>query len=260
MSVLKLLIFALFLTAGCAAQDLKVAAAADLSSVMPSLAAAFEKQTGTHVSVSLGSSGNFFAQIQNGAPFDVFLSADRSYPEKLQQAGLTVTGTLVSYARGKLVLWTPNNSHLHFAADKHGTLTGDLKGLLTPDVRRIAIANPDHAPYGRAAVAVLQHYGIYYQLRPKLIRGENISQTAQFAQSGNADAAFIAYSIALTEPMKKQGHVLLLPKESYPPLDQAAVVLKSSANKASAERFVEFLHSPEAEAILRQFGFEAVPQ
>jgi len=260
LSVLKMLLLALCLVLSGTAQDLKVAAAADLSSVMPSLSAEFEKQTGAHVSVSLGSSGNFFAQIQNGAPFDVFLSADRSYPEKLQQAGLTEPGTLVNYARGKLVLWIPNNSALHLAAEKKRALAGDPKGLLASEVRRIAIANPDHAPYGRAAVAVLQHYGIYDRLRPKLIRGENISQTAQFAESGNADAAFIAYSIALTEPMKKHGRSLQLPQESYPPLDQAAVVPKSSANKAQARRFLEFLRSAEAQAILSQFGFEAPKQ
>lgn len=260
MSVLKLLALTLFLTVACAAQDLKVAAAADLSSAMPSLGAAFEKQTGIRVNVSLGSSGNFFAQIQNGAPFDVFLSADRSYPEKLKQAGLTEPETLVSYARGKLALWIPNRSALRFAADKNGMLTGDLEGLLAPEVQRIAIANPEHAPYGRAAVAVLVHYRIYDKAKTKLVFGENISQTAQFAQSGNADAAFIAYSIALTAPMKKQGQFLLLPQESYPPLEQAAVVPKSSSNKTQARRFVEFLKSAGAEAILRQFGFEVAPK
>jgi molybdate transport system substrate-binding protein len=260
LSVLKLLILTLFLTAGCAAQELKVAAAADLSSVMPRLAAAFQKQTGAHVNVSLGSSGNFFAQIQNGAPFDVFLSADRSYPEKLQAAGLTEPGTLVTYARGRLVLWMPDTSPLHFTAGKSGVLRGDLKSLPGPQVRRIAIADPEHAPYGRAAVAVLQYYGVYQNVKPKLILGENISQTAQFAQSGNADAAFIAYSIALTAPMEKRGHVVLLPQESYPPLDQAAVVPRSSRNKEQARRFLEFLKSGEAQTILRQFGFEAAPE
>jgi molybdate transport system substrate-binding protein len=260
LSVLKLLILTLSLTAGCAAKDLKVAAAADLSSVMPRLAAAFEKQTGGHVSVSLGSSGNFFAQIQNGAPFDVFLSADSSYPEKLQTAGLTEPGTLVNYARGRLVLWISNTSPVHFTADKSGMLANDLKALPAPQLRRIAIANPEHAPYGRAAVAVLRHYGVYQNVKSKIVLGENISQTAQFAQSGNADAAFIAYSIALTEPMEKRGHVLLLPQESYPPLDQAAVVPKSSRNKEQARRFLEFLKSGEAQTILREFGFEAAPQ
>lgn len=260
MSVLKLLAIGLSLSIACAAQDLKVAAAADLSSVMPRLVATFEKHAGIGVSVSLGSSGNFFAQIQNGAPFDVFLSADKSYPEKLQQAGLTEPGTLVEYARGKLVLWTPHGSPLRFAADKNRNLMGDLSRLGAPEVRRIAIANPDHAPYGRAAVAVLQHYGIYDKIKAKLILGENISQTAQFAQSGNADAAFIAYSIALTPPMETRGQYLLLPQETYPPLDQAAVVTKSSTNKVYARQFVEFLRSADAQGILRQFGFEAVPK
>lgn len=259
MSTLKLLAIGLSLTVACAAQQLKVAAAADLSSVMPSIVAAFEKQTGIGVSVSLGSSGNFFAQIQNGAPFDVFLSADRSYPERLQEAGLVQPGSLVEYARGKLVLWTPRHSRLHFAADKDGALLGDLGDLAAPAVRRIAIANPEHAPYGRAALAVLEHYGIYDKVREKLTLGENIAQTAQFAQSGNADVAFIAYSIALTAQMKARGRFVLIPQYSYPPLQQAAVVLKSSKNKAQARGFLEFLGTAKAQAILHRFGFEAVP-
>jgi molybdate transport system substrate-binding protein len=260
LSALKLLVSTLLLTIAGSAQDLRVAAAADLSSVMPTLIASFEKQTGGHVSVSLGSSGNFFAQLQNGAPFDVFLSADKSYPEKLQQAGLTELGSLVEYARGKLVLWTPHDSLLRFSSEKNRSLTSDLNALTTASVHRIAIANPEHAPYGRAAVAVLQHYGIYDKVKAKLILGENISQTAQFAQSGNADAAFIAYSIARTPPMEKQGQFLLLPQESYPPLEQAAVVMKSSKNKIQARRFLEFLQSAQTQAMLREFGFETVPK
>lgn len=258
MSVLKLLAISILLGISCAAQQLKVAAAADLSSVMPSLVAAFEKQTGLRVSVSLGSSGNFFAQIQNGAPFDVFLSADRSYPERLQETNLAQPGSMVEYARGKLVLWTPRSSQLHFAADKDGALLGDLGGLSAPAVRRIAIANPEHAPYGRAALAVLEYYGIYEKVREKLVLGENIAQTAQFAQAGNADVACIAYSIALTPQMKARGQFVLIPQYSYPPLEQAAVVLKSSKNKAQAQRFLEFLGTAKAQAILRRFGFEAV--
>lgn len=259
MSVLRLLAMTIWLGIACVAQQLKVAAAADLSSVMPSLVAAFGKQTGIGVSVSLGASGNFFAQIQNGAPFDVFLSADRSYPERLQETGLAQPGSLVEYARGKLVLWTPRHSRLHFPVDKNGALSGDLSGLAVPAARRIAIANPEHAPYGRAALAVLQYYGLYDKVREKLTLGENIAQTAQFAQSGNADAAFIAYSIALTAQMKARGQFVLIPQYSYPPLEQAAIVLKSSKNMAQGDRFLQFLRSAEAQTILRKFGFEAVP-
>ncbi|MGE5324328.1 MAG: molybdate ABC transporter substrate-binding protein [Actinomycetota bacterium] len=255
MSVLRLFAFLLLLTPFTAAQDLKVAAAADLTPALQKLSPAFEKETGIHLSIALGSSGNFFAQIQNGAPFDVFLSADKSYPEKLQQAGLTEPGTLAAYARGRLVLWTPSNSPLRFSA-KNGTLTGDLKPL-TASAGKIAIANPAHAPYGRAAAAVLQHYGIYDQVKPRLVLGENISQTAQFAESGDVGAAFLAMAIAVTPEMKQKGSFIVLPQESYPPLDQAAVILHSSQRKAQARRFLEFLRSPQARKILGDFGFEA---
>jgi molybdate transport system substrate-binding protein len=239
-----------------AAQDLKIAAASDLTAALANLTPEFEKESGIHVNISLGSSGNFFAQIQNGAPFDLFLSADQSYPQKLEQAGLAEPGTLLTYARGKLVLWIPADSPLHFAVDKNGILTGDLNPLLSPSVQRIAIANPAYAPYGRAAEAVLQHYGIYEQVKPRLVLGENISQTAQFGQSGNAQAAFIAMALAVTPEMRRNGRFVVLPQDSYPPLDQAAVVLRSSRQKMEARRFLEFLQSPEARKILREFGFE----
>ena len=240
----------MFVTGGHT-EELKVAAAADLSTVMQKLAPEFEKQTGIHVSVSLGSSGNFFAQLRNGAPFDAFLSADKSYPEKLQEAGLTEPGTLVTDARGRLVLWIASNP---------SSVEGeDLKVLLRPSIHRIAIANPEHAPYGRAAVAVLKHYGVYDQVKDKLVLGENISQTAQFADSGNAEAAFIAYPLATTESMKQKGRFRKLAQDSYPPLDQAGVVLRSSTNKESAQKFLTFLASPQAQFIFRNNGFE-VPQ
>ncbi len=254
-----------------------VAAASDLSAALEKLAPVFEKKNGeqkngekknsekqngenkngVHVSVILGSSGNFFAQIQNGAPFDVYLSADKSYPEKLEQAGKTEPGTLVSYAPGRLVIWVPNGSTVQLPSKDNKTLDGNLDILNGPAVRKIAIANPDHAPYGRAAVAVLQHYKVYDQVTSKLVLGENISQTAQFAQSGNADVAFIALSIAMSASMQHSGHYLMLPDESYPPLEQAGVVLQSSRNKPMSRRFLEFLTSPEAQAILHEFGFEA---
>jgi molybdate transport system substrate-binding protein len=239
-----------------AAQNLKIAAASDLTAALANLTPEFEKESGIHVNISLGSSGNFFAQIQNGAPFDLFLSADQSYPQKLEQAGLAEPGTLLTYARGKLVLWMPANSPPQFAADKNVILTGDLNPLLSSSVQRIAIANPAYAPYGRAAEAVLRHYGIYDHLKPRLVLGENISQTAQFGQSGNAQAAFIAMALAVTPEMRRNGRFVVLPQESYPPLDQAAVVLRSSRQKMEARRFLEFLQSPEARKILREFGFE----
>jgi molybdate transport system substrate-binding protein len=256
----RILMASLALAASAGAQDnggkdLRVAAASDLATAIDRLASAFQKQAGIHVTVSLGSSGNFFAQIQNGAPFDVFLSADKSYPEKLEQAGKT-EGTLVPYARGRLVLWMPNSSSLELPS-KGQVVEGNLDALNGPTVRKIAIANPKHAPYGRAAAAALTHFGVYDQLKPKLVLGENISQTAQFVQSGNADVAFLSLSLAASGTMQREGHWLLLPDGSYPPIEQAGVVVKASQNKLQARRLLEFLVSPEGQTILRDFGFGA---
>jgi molybdate transport system substrate-binding protein len=265
----KILVTLLFLGAGATAQnapasppnaqqngDLKVAAAADLTYVIDKLGSAFEKATGTHITVSLGSSGNFFAQIQNGAPFDVFLSADKSYPEKLDQAG-KAEGSPVLYARGRLVIWVPNKSSLQLPSKSNQTLDGNLDVLTGPAVHKIAIANPEHAPYGRAAVAALTHFGVYDQLKPKIVLGENISQTAQFGQSGNADVTLISLSLAASGSLQHDGRWLLLPEDSYPPIEQAGVVLKSSPNKPQAKRFLEFLTSPQGQAIMHDFGFGA---
>jgi len=242
------LLFALVLATGVQAQELKIAAAADLNPAMPKLSAAFSRQTGVQLKVSFGSSGNFFAEIRNGAPFDVFLSADRSYPETLEQAGKADQGTTL-YARGKLVVWVPNGLGLKPSPD-------NLKILTSPEVKKIAIANPEHAPYGRAAVAAMVHFKVYDQVKPKLVLGENVSQTAQFAQSGNADAAMISLAQALSDTLKNSGHYALVPADSYPALDQSAVVLRSSQNKQAAHRFVEFLLSPAAQKILNEYGFE----
>ncbi len=249
----------LFLLSGAYAQqqEIKVAAAADLTSAMQKLAPAFEKQTGIHVNVSLGSSGNFFAQIQNGAPFDVFLSADRSYPEKLQQAGQAEPNTLTQYARGRLVLWTARTSNIHLPAKDGKALNGDLKFLTGPEIKKIAIANPEHAPYGRAAVSALEHFKIYDQVKPRIVLGENISQTAQFVQSGNADVGLISLSLASSDSMASSGDYVLLPDDSYPSIEQAGIVVASSKNKEQAKRFLSFMMSADGQAILHDLGFEA---
>jgi molybdate transport system substrate-binding protein len=257
-SFFRSLLVLLFLASGASAQqEIKVAAASDLTGAMQKLAPAFEKQTGIHVNVSMGSSGNFFAQIQNGAPFDVFLSADRSYPEKLQQAGHAEPNTFTQYARGRLVLWTARTSNVHLPTKDGKTLDGNLDFLKAPEIRKIAIANPEHAPYGRAAVSAMQHFKISDEVKPKLVLGENISQTAQFAQSGNADVGFIGLSGALSESMANTGSYVLLPDDSYPPIEQAGIVVASSRNKDQAKRFLAFIMSAEGQAILHDLGFEA---
>jgi molybdate transport system substrate-binding protein len=218
-----------------AAQDLTVAAAADLQPVLPALATTFLNETGHAVALTFGSSGNFFSQIQNGAPFDVFLSADIKYPKRLEAGGLTEPGSLSAYATG--------------------TIRRGLQILLDPAVRKIAIANPEHAPYGRAAVAALQHEGIYDSVRSRLVLGENVSQSAQFVQSGNADIGIVALSLALGAAFRDAGTYYEIPAPLYPPIEQAAVVLKSSHSKDLARQFVAFLKRPDVARRLQTFGF-----
>jgi len=233
---------------GCA-QAITVAAAADLQSAFPDVAARFEKNTGGLVNIVYGSSGNFFAQIQNGAPFDVFFSADIDYPQRLETAGLVEPGTLYPYASGKIVLWAPNQSKLD--------LRRGLQVLLDSNIRKIAIANPEHAPYGRAAMAALRHENIYDKISAKLVLGENISQAASFALSGSADVGIVSLSLALAPAMKEKGKYVEIPSDQYPPIEQAAVVLKSSAHKEAARHFVEFVKTPAIRDLLRAYGFSA---
>jgi molybdate transport system substrate-binding protein len=233
------------------AGELKVAAASDLTFAFKDVGARFEKQTGNSLKLTYGSSGNFFSQIQNGAPFDLFFSADVSYPQKLEAAGLTEPGTIYDYATGKLVIWVPNASKLD--------LSRGLSALLDPGIRKIAVANPQHAPYGAAAVAALHHAGIYDRVKDKFVLGENISQTAQFVQSGNADVGLLALSLALAPAMKTSGRYVEVPASDYPPLIQAGVILKSSGNKELANQFLKFLKEPGTVALMEQYGF-AVPR
>jgi molybdate transport system substrate-binding protein len=248
---LLLLVACLEALAGfAAAQNLTVAAASDLQSALPEIAGLFEKNTGHKVTFTFGSSGNFFTQIQNGAPFDVFLSADIEYPQRLETSGLADRGSLYEYARGRLVLWTRRDSGID--------LGRGLSALDGANVRRIAIANPDHAPYGRAAVAALRGQQLHDAVRDKLVLGENISQAAQFAQSGSADVGIIALSLALAPALKSAGTYVELSDALYPPIQQAAVVIGSSRQKSLAREFMENLKKPEVARILQSYGF-AVP-
>ncbi|MCI0352069.1 MAG: molybdate ABC transporter substrate-binding protein [Acidobacteriales bacterium] len=231
------------------AAELRVAAASDLAFVIPEIVAGFEKQTGATVKVSLGSSGNFTAQIQNGAPFDVFMAADVGYPRTLIQAGLADPATLYVYGSGRIVVWVPEGSELDFER-------GGMRVLLDSRVKKVAIANPQHAPYGRAAMASLNYYSLDSALKQKLVLGENISQAAQFVQSGNADAGIVALSLVVAPAMREKGKYWLIPESSYPPLEQAAVALKSASDPALARAFVDYLRSPAVVELLRQYGFE----
>jgi molybdate transport system substrate-binding protein len=236
------------LTSCATGQEITVAAAADMTAVLPELAARYTKQTGQAVKLSFGSSGNLTNQIRNGAPFDVFFSADEEYPKQLVADGLAVSDSLYRYAVGRLVLWVPNESILDL--QKVG-----IQALLDPSVKKVAIANPQHAPYGRAAEAALRHFGIHDQVAAKLVLGENVAQAAQFVESGNAQAGLIALSHALAPAMKKKGRYWTVTLDSYPTLNQAVVVLSQSKSQAAARKFLEFVRSPEATSLLEEYGF-----
>jgi molybdate transport system substrate-binding protein len=220
----------------CMAQEITVVAAADLQFAFQEVAARFQKDCGKSVKLISGSSGNFFTQIQNGAPFDVFFSADIDYPRKLEAAGLAEPGTLYPYATGKIVLWVPNESKLDWGRG--------LGVLLDPGIKKIALANPEHAPYGGAAVAAIKHENIYDKISAKFVLGESISQVASFVASGNADTGIVALSLALAPAMNEKGRYVEISADAYPPLEQAAVILKSSHKKDIARQFIEFLKTP----------------
>jgi molybdate transport system substrate-binding protein len=227
--------------------QLRIAAASDLKFAMSELASAYEKQSGIKLSLTFGSSGNFFAQIQNGAPFDLFFSADSDYPRKLNEAGLVLPNSADSYAVGKLILWSSAESKLY--PEKFG-----WQSLLDPAVQKIAIANPDHAPYGRAAIEALKNSGLYEKVKAKLVFGENISQSAQFVQSGSAQIGILAESL-IHSPSFTSGHTWKIPQNQYTPLLQSVVVLKTSANKDAALAFLAYTKSPAAQAVLEKHGF-----
>jgi molybdate transport system substrate-binding protein len=250
MKVFRLICSLLLAFAGlsdtAAAEELKIAAAADLQFVFQEISMRFQRETGHAVELTFGSSGNFFSQIQNGAPFDMFFSADVDYPAKLQAAGLVEPGTPSRYASGRIVLWVPKNSLID--------VQKGVQILVDSKVRKIAIANPEHAPYGRAAVAALQHDKIYSKVQQKLVLGENISQAAQFVESGNADIGILALSLAVAPPLKNEGTYYEIPTYSYPAITQAVVILKSSKHKDIAHQFLTFLKRPEIAEFMRGHG------
>lgn len=229
------------------AQDIRVAAAADLQFALNDLAAQYAKQAEKQVDVSYGSSGNFLAQIQNGAPFDIFFSADIDYPRKLEAAGLAEPGTLYEYALGRIVIWMPHDSRTDLRQL-------GWKALLQPGVEKIAVANPEHAPYGRAAVAALRNAGIYEQVRAKLVYGENIAQAAQFVSSGNAQAGIIALALAVS-PAMRDGQRWEIPANMHPSIEQALVILKNAKDKEGARAFLAFVKSSAGRKILESCGF-----
>jgi molybdate transport system substrate-binding protein len=230
-------------------QTLSIAAAANLKAAMDVLKPAFEaRHPGTTLQVSLGASGSITAQIQQGAPFDVFLAADFEFPGKLVAAGF-VTGESFPYATGRLVLWIRKDVG-------HDPAKDGLKVLLNPTVKRIAIANPAVAPFGRSAEAALKAAGLFEAVERKLVFGENIAQAAQYLQTGAAEAGFIS-SPQVLAPSLAGGLAWTVPQSLYPVQKQCGVLLKRSAQPALAAAFKAFLLSPEAQASLAKLGYGA---
>jgi len=229
-------------------RELVVAAAADLSTALKEIGDGYQKKTGVEVRLSFAASGALTEQIQNGAPFDLFFSADMDYPRQLITAGYADGASLYEYAVGKLVLWAPADSPLDLE------YTG-MDVLLDPSVKKIAVANPQHAPYGRAAVAALKHYGLYDRVADRLVLGENVSQAAQFAESGNAQVGFVALAHALAPGMQGKGKYWEVPADAYPALAQGVVVVSGSHHKKGAAEFVEYVRTNDATDVLRKYGF-----
>jgi len=226
-------------------KQLHIAAAADLETVMPTLATAYEHATGVKLVISYGSSATLEQQIQNGAPQDLFLSADYTFPEQLVAANLADTPAPIAYARGALVLWARKDSVLQ-------PLNNDT--LENPRLQKLAIANPAHAPYGRAAVAVIGKLTPAGKLKDKLVTAENISQAAQFAESGNAQAALISLTTAVSPHFQETGTFVRIPAAAYPEIRQCAVVLRASPNRSLAHDFLNWLISDPIQATLPKLG------
>jgi molybdate transport system substrate-binding protein len=242
---LRLLALAPLICTGCThvqPRKLTIAAAADLNFALDEISRGFRQQyPAIDVQTAYGSSGNFYAQIQNHAPFDVFLSADVEYPRKLAGEGLAVADSLFVYALGRIVVWVPAQSALDPAT-----------ALRAAAVRHVAIANPRHAPYGRAAEAAMRSLGVYDSVEGKLVLGENVAQTLQFVESGAADVGIVALSLAIAPAVRDRGRYWQVPLEAYPKMEQGGVILKESP---AARAFRSWLLAPGGRAILERYGF-----
>ncbi|MCF6158570.1 MAG: molybdate ABC transporter substrate-binding protein [wastewater metagenome] len=229
-------------------EKILIAAASNLHPVMDEIRHAFEKEhPSIKVGISYGSSGNFFAQIKHGAPYDIFFSADNFYPLRLEEEGLAVKGQNRVYGIGRIVLWVPEKSVLN--VQKGLSIASD------PAVKKFAIANPKHAPYGRAAEEALRYYGFWDTIQGKLVFGENISQTAQFIQTGTADAGIVALPLAVSPPLVNKGRYWMIPVESYHKLEQAYAILHRGKEKHGVKIFLEFMQGKNGKELLSRYGF-----
>jgi len=232
-----------------AGRSVSVAAAADLKFALDEIAAEFQRRNpAIKLNLTYGSSGNFFSQLSNKAPFDVFFSADMEYPNKLVAAGLAVKDSEFKYALGRIVVWVRNDTPIDVATLRMDSLT-------QPSVKKIAIANPKHAPYGRAAEAAMKKLGVYDRVKEKLVVGENIAEAAQFVETGAADIGIIALSLATAPKMNGKGKYWPVPLDAYPILEQGGAILSWTKDVDAAQQFKAFVTGPDGREILKRFGF-----
>ncbi len=229
--------------------SIRLAAAADLEPVLPPILVQFRQSTGIRVETTYQASAMLTTQIMNGAPFDIFLSADLGYPKRLIQGDLAEGPAPFTYAKGTLVLWSRKDSSLP---------SPSLDLLRNPALKRLAIANPERAPYGRAAVAALTRLNLYDDLKPRLVTAENIAQAAQFADSANADAGLISLTSAMTPRMATAGNYFVIPRDLYPPIEQGAVIVSKSPHRADARKLLDYLLSAPVQAQLAKSGLTPV--
>jgi len=222
--------------------ELTVAAASDLSPAFEEIGRAFEATNKTKVVFTFGSTGMLTRQIENGAPVDLFAAANVSYIDELDKKGLIIPDSRAIYARGRITLWTPDASNIRLQG---------IADLAQPEVMRIAIANPDHAPYGLAAKQALQSAGIWDRVQPKLVYGDNIRQTYQYAETGNVDVAIVSLSLSI----ESRGRWTLIPENLHQPIDQGLGIIKTTKNEKAARAFAAFLSGPQGQAIMKKYGF-----
>jgi molybdate transport system substrate-binding protein len=225
------------------AEDVPVAVAANFTEPAKEIAAAFAAKTGDHVVLSFGSSGQFYTQITQGAPFEVFLSADADRPQRLEHEGQGAPGTRFTYAIGQLVLFSKTAG---LVDDKGAVLSGS-------GFSKLSIADPTAAPYGVAAIATMQKLGVYDRLQPKIVKGSSITQAYQFVESGAAELGFVAFSQVVGEA---GGSRWVVPASLHAPIEQQAILLSAGDKKPAARAFLKFLRGPEARAIIRRYGYE----
>ncbi len=227
------------------ADQLSIAAAADLKFAMDEIVSGFKQEHPTDtIIVTYGSSGKFFTQIQQGAPFDIFFSADISFPKELASSGFAASA-VQPYAIGRIVLWSSEMDASKMT----------LASLTNPGISRIAIANPQHAPYGKRAEEALRASGLWDKLQPELVFGENIAQTAQYVQSGNAQIGIIALSLALNPELSKRGGYYLIPEKLHQPLEQGFIITKSGSDKPLAKTFATYMNAKKVRSIMSRYGF-----